>query len=653
MTTFSLPWANPDLDIHPNPPEGWDRVAVVCGWSDAKKARERWPHAAVVGPLRTLRGLDLFVRGLLANPQVRVLIWDGPDLTPGEATKTALFALWHTPALDAGRLPAPLGVDMHTHLDTLRRQVGLVTCPTNFVLPLVPHDALIPGAGLSAALRAVWPGGVLAYDRPGGPVILPPPAPTSSERALHGDPGDRIAADTLADLWPRALARVLRCGREVETQHGGTRELLNLVSVIRDPGKTLADFPSWAESGVPEIAAVAAAQPHPVLGFSFADAEAYAERLTGAAVPEGSAYSYGSRLRGCGSSISTVRTIIQDTAVACRNVPGLLPAPAIRLAEMANVMEALTTCIMPMRDQIEAQEALLAHDPRTRAAYLTPWRPEEDASKESGRPCLVGVWFRAIDGALHMTVTFRSHDLYGAFGLNLAACCLWLVRLADKLGMAAGTLTCLSMSAHVYARDLADAQKVVAAYKPPPGPRWDHRTAWRAELVRAETVVSLTDTDAILRSWLDRMSAWETDMNDATVADDALDRVAAAFVDHPTWTPKQPRCYLIAGRDSLFVREAQRNNSLKDRALTAIETERLIGLVAQEVAKLPPMPGPPIFSLRASALTPDGAEVLQVFEAKTPEKLLRDIGESGLITETGSALWLGREVERVWAGRKE
>jgi hypothetical protein len=64
------------------------------------------------------------------------------------------------------------------------------------------------------------------------------------------------------------------------------------------------------------------------------------------------------------------------------------------------------------------------------------------------------------------------------------------------------------------------------------------------------------------------------------------------------------------------------------------------------------MPGPPTFSLRASALTPDGSEVLQVFEAKTPERLLRDIEESGLIQATGSALWLGGEVERVWARRK-
>lgn len=487
---------------------------MICGWSDARKARERWPNAAVVGPLRTLRGLDLFVRGLLANPQIRVLIWDGPDLTPGEATKSAVIDLWDSGGFSYA---ASLAKAVAQHLPTITAELRRLGQEERTILltlfSFYQGARLLPVEEwrLAESLGEQWrymEGG----DRPGGALILPPPAPTSSERAPHGDPGDRIVADTLANLWPRALARVLRCGREAETQHGGTREILNLVSVVRDPAKTLGHLPFWAESGVPEIAAIAA-QPHPVLGFCFADVEAYAERLTGAEVPEGAAYSYGSRMRGAGL--------------------GLYQAG----------------------DQIKAQEALLADDSRTRAAYLTPWRPDADAGRESGRPCLVGVWFRAVDNALHMTVTFRSHDLFAGYPLNLAACCLWLVRLADKLGMSVGTLTCLSMSAHVYDRDLADAQKVVTAYKPPTGPRWDQRAAWRVELVRAVS-------------------------------------------PHAA----------VAGRG-------------------------------------------PVTSIRAQAITPDGATGLQVFGAKTPEKLLRDIGESGLIQEVGSALWLGREVERVWAGR--
>lgn len=648
MTTFSLPWANPDLSLHANPPEGWDRVAVACGWSDARKARERWPHAAVVGPLRTLRGLDLFIRGLLANPQIRVVIWDGPDLTPGEVTKTALFALWTTPALDAGRLPAPFGVDLDAHLDTIRSSVflHLMRNPTGWNQLTWSDDRT------TLHLDA---GGHLLFsnaDRPGGPVILPPPVPASTERAPHGDPGDRVVADTLADLWPRVLDRALRCGREVDTQSGETRELLNLVSVLRDPSKTLTEIAGPAVDARPVHAvgdggilqgyeptqAQTLTQPHPVLGFSFADVEAYAERLTGAKVPEGAAYSYGSRMRG----VVPRPVDAHESRGWCWRVGGVITLSTHGVCPecgWSRTMERRPGYPAGLKDQIEAQEALLAADPRTRAAYLTPWRPEDDTGKASGTPCLTGVWFRAVDDALHMTITFRGHDLFTGYPLNVAACCLWLVRLADKLGMSVGTLTCLSMSAYVCVRDMADAQKVVAGYRPPAGPRWDQRAAWRVELVRTETTLQPVGPFETMRAWNDQ---------NRISFEQAMERVEATLLGLGDFVRGQPQ--LRAGR-RLYIRETKADGSLENRDLTPDELTRLTILIAEEAPKLPPMPGSPAFSLRATALTPDGTEILQVFEAKTPEKLFRDIAESGLIQEVGSALWLGREVERVWTGR--
>lgn len=226
MTTFSLPWANPDLDIHPTPPESWSCVAIICAWSDAKKARERWPHAAVVGPLRTLRELDPFIRGLLTNPQIRVVIWDGPDLTPGEATQNAVIDLWDSSGSgSATRFDAALS----QHLPALVAEIrlrneaeraafwGLFDFHQGARLLPVEEWRLAESLGTET-----WYMG--RGDRPGGAVILPPPAPTSTDRAPHGDPGDRIVAETLADLWPRALDRVLRCGREVERVWAGRKE---------------------------------------------------------------------------------------------------------------------------------------------------------------------------------------------------------------------------------------------------------------------------------------------------------------------------------------------------------------------------------------------------------------------------------------------
>ena len=215
-----------------------------------------------------------------------------------------------------------------------------------------------------------------------------------------------------------------------------------------------------------------------------------------------------------------------------------------------------------MIDQLERLNELLTRDPSTRAAFVSPWRSETDGG-HGGEPCLVGAHFRAVDGALHLTVIFRSHDLFGAYPHNLAACCLWLVRTAEAHGMAVGTLTCCSFSAHVYERDWAAAQDVVEAYKPPPGPRWDPRTIWTVE----------------------------------AVADAAPD-------DHP----------------------ASSGYRRKLRA-TAFAVEHREG---------------------GGNTTPGEGEVVAVFEAKTPETLMRDLAESGLIQEPAALLWLGGEVERVW-----
>jgi hypothetical protein len=55
--------------------------------------------------------------------------------------------------------------------------------------------------------------------------------------------------------------------------------------------------------------------------------------------------------------------------------------------------------------------------------------------------------------------------------------------------------------------------------------------------------------------------------------------------------------------------------------------------------------------LRATALTPDGKEVIAVFEATTPEALRSQIERSGLISSVGSALWVGDEIRRVSGGQ--
>jgi hypothetical protein len=78
------------------------------------------------------------------------------------------------------------------------------------------------------------------------------------------------------------LHRAMRFGRVVPTQYGDTRELMDLVAVIRNPLASIEDFEETQN----------------FMGLTNQKAEAYYERVTGKEPPDDSVYSYGSRLAG-------------------------------------------------------------------------------------------------------------------------------------------------------------------------------------------------------------------------------------------------------------------------------------------------------------------------------------------------------------------
>jgi len=626
--TFKLAWSNPDLDIHPDPVEGWHRVAVVGLWQDAKRIRRDWPEAAVCGPLRTLRGIDLLVRGLLAAPQIRVLVVVGRDLTPGEGVRKALLSLWQE------RVEAPAAWNAWPSdlpPDEVRRVLDTVKLATPDTLRLDPTSQ-----GLSLRVTLAPPDGwgqTFTDDRPGGAIILPPSEPTPSDDLPPGLPGQRVTGKTLADVWPRVLAEVMRFGRVVRGEKDSTKELLDLVSVIEDPKESLKEIKSARSRRdntliLNEYSKLDGTDKHPVLGISQAELDHYyTASFMAETPPEGTEYGYGSRLHGWSEHP------IQHA------------------------------------DQLVAIRQLLTDNPGTRAAYLTPWRPDEDAGKESGRPCLVGAWFRttlnpccvcgtgpcrdtvALDSpcpmvnddvwraagkpppdTLHLTVLFRSHDVHGAYPLNLAACCRWLVEEAGAQGMAVGTLTCVSMSAHVYDRDWDAARSIAEQHGKP---KWsqDPRSAWR---VWREGVVKpqpdASDPWAVLAAWRDsnaqpwlRCGAWVSEHVSADVQGGAIRHYGTLDLGD--------RGILING---VF------------RTLTPEQKQNLDVWVAEKAATIPPVPTRTTgYIYHAEATDPEGSRVLVLLQAPTKERLLRDIQATGLVTDINHALWLGAEIGKL------
>lgn len=564
MTRFSTPWQQPDLDIHPDPAEGWHRVAVVGLWTDAKVLRRDWPEAAVVGPLRTLRGIDMLVRSLLANPQIRVLVVTGRDLSPGESVRKALNELWQTDSMPyllarCQEYDWPL----NALVDLLgMRGVGLV------------EPAWMDFGSLEVEGRkGQWNIGPLPIlDRPGGAILLPPPPPPENPELPAGLPGQRITGRTLADVWSKVLHEVLRFG----DQAGDTRELLNLVSVIKDPKASLAEFGRGGQYEPTPEGMAFKAPPHPILGISWADLDDYySKSFMGSTQPEGLSYTYGSRLHG-GEGV-----MLYDAPEVCMQHP----------------------------NQLARVRALLQSTPSTRAAWLTPWRPDEDCGTESGRPCWTGALLRAVPSVyewdirlsgeatarpvaykLHLTVTFRSHDVHGAYPLNLAACCRWLCEEAEALNMEVGTVTCVSMSAHVYDHALEAADKVVSEHVKPGAWSQDPRSAWRVWSTPSPYPVGFT--------WTHDGEYWEV------------------LEAHATGTS-----YLVRGPRGQI-------------GVTRCNMRRQLGAPAR-------------FTYHAEASDPEGTRVLQLFEASTKERLIRDIQASGLVTSIQHAIWLGAEVGKL------
>ncbi len=606
------------LDVHEDPPGLWSRVAVIGMWQDSKITRKRWPLASVVGPLRTKSGVDLLVRNLLANPQVRVVVIDGPTGgVVGEDTKEALFSLF---CGESHR--TLLGDDIgHPEAAELVHEVTLLDVKEGWRPRGEPNDLRFFCAGEARKYVEIE-----EKDRSSPAIRILAPSPKASSSAPHGDPGERVAGDTLAEVWPLVLQTAMRFGREVPTQYGTTKEFLNLVSVIRDPLASLAGFGDGGEVVIGENGLGQGV--HPILGLTYATVETYThDQLIGSVVPEGQSYGYGSRMHGVGGwrIQEDLLRILNNSTHDGGEIESQGISAAVRDFTEGN------------SDQLEAIKKLLTDKPDTRAAYLTPWRSDEDSGKESGRPCLVGVMFRVTpekcdddlsnrktyavqpmmtqswnghkpqsmhvvaNTRLHMTVTFRSHDLHGAYPLNLAGCCLWLVEWARDLGMAVGTLTCHSHSAHVYDRDWAKAEAVVEA-SPKPALRWDQRSVWRVEKVEGPKPAS------------------------------------------GPWSCEE-------------IEEAE-DNGLQccGEPATCVDDDRHYFCDEHKTFESKPLPRQPI--LRAVALAADGqgsvinsTKPIAVLEAESPSALRLAITRSGLVTETGAAMWLGAEIERVWGAK--
>jgi thymidylate synthase len=100
--------------------------------------------------------------------------------------------------------------------------------------------------------------------------------------------------------------------------------------------------------------------------------------------------------------------------------------------------------------------------PHTRRAVAFTWRVGD--AKEEHPPCFTQVSWNIQNNILYQTVVFRSHDIFGAWPMNLLALKELQKKVADEVGAAAGPITCLSVSAHIYENKWAEAEKILKKF---------------------------------------------------------------------------------------------------------------------------------------------------------------------------------------------
>ncbi|NWF96946.1 MAG: thymidylate synthase [Candidatus Thorarchaeota archaeon] len=110
-------------------------------------------------------------------------------------------------------------------------------------------------------------------------------------------------------------------------------------------------------------------------------------------------------------------------------------------------------------DQLDYVVRKLHENRHTRRAVATTWDPRRDTHNDEV-PCLNHFVFMEREGVLDLSVTIRSNDMYGAWPANVYALGELLKNIAERTNIQPGSLTTLSVNAHIYKHDWDKASRI-------------------------------------------------------------------------------------------------------------------------------------------------------------------------------------------------
>ncbi len=110
-------------------------------------------------------------------------------------------------------------------------------------------------------------------------------------------------------------------------------------------------------------------------------------------------------------------------------------------------------------DQVRYVIDKLRSSPNSRRAVATTWDPRSDTISDEV-PCLNHFVFMACDDIVDLSVMIRSNDMYGAWPANVYALGELLKFVCQETQLTPGSITTLSVNAHIYEHDWERASEV-------------------------------------------------------------------------------------------------------------------------------------------------------------------------------------------------
>lgn len=375
-------------------------------WNEAEavfnKSKILQEKTAILGTLYSRSGVNIILRNLALNPQIRKLfIWGNGGLSNtqfGLMGKSLIEKLWKDGVESDGTIKGTkFKLEKEIVAEILRKIIGNVE--------------LVDISNLSFKEVEKY---LEKIKEDGAPYMEPVKFPEAVLEKIETFPSEEVGwlvrGNTILETWLRVIERIMRYGLIKGTQYGyQQRELIGVTWVMNNENPDTPDLSiafDWPE------------ELKKVIGAVEKDIKEYYSVFLSPEPPEGISYTYGNRLM---------------------NYP-------LRDKKLDQIEEVI---IKQLKDS-----------PDSRRAVATTLVPEIDAfSKEP--PCITQLQALQSRGKLHFLATVRSHDIFkaaipNAFGLRILQ-----KKVCEKLGFELGQLQITSQSAHIYEQDWDNANKLV------------------------------------------------------------------------------------------------------------------------------------------------------------------------------------------------